>query len=147
MSKRPKVYKNFVAPESGKVYQITAQTSGTSKIEDVTAYLEQGDTWSAGDANHLWDAVEEAARQSSVSIVASQWTGTDSPFTQVVTIENSKASSKVDLQPDSTVIQQLLDDGCNGLYIQNDAGTLTAYAVGSAPTVDLTIQCTLTEVN
>lgn len=75
------------------------------------------------------------------------WAGDASPYTQTVTISGTTANSKVDLQPDASVISQMADDGVVALYIANDNGTLTANAVGEKPTVELTIQATITEVS
>lgn len=72
------------------------------------------------------------------------WEGTD-PYTQEVTVSGVTSASKVDLQPDSTALAQMLDDGTTALWVENDAGTLTAYAMGAAPSVGLTVQCTITE--
>ena len=41
----------------------------------------------------------------------------------------------------------MADDGTVALYIANNTGTLTAYAVGEKTTVALTIQATITEVS
>ena len=79
--------------------------------------------------------------------LATDWTGTESPYTQSVTISGTTANSKVDLQPDAAVIAQMADDGTVALYIANDNGTLTANAVGEKPTVELIIQATITEVS
>lgn len=54
--------------------------------------------------------------------------------------------TKVDVEPDSTVIQQLVNDGVSALYIANNNGYLTAYAVGAAPTADLTVPVLLSEI-
>ena len=80
-------------------------------------------------------------------ILSTNWTGDASPYTQTVTISGTTANSKVDLQPDATAIAQMADDGVVALYIANDNGTLTANAVGERPTVELTIQATITEVS
>jgi len=40
----------------------------------------------------------------------------------------------------------MASDNVQALYIDNNNGTLTAYAVGAALTVALTVQCTVTEV-
>lgn len=79
--------------------------------------------------------------------LSTNWTGDASPYTQTVTISGTTADSKVDLQPDATVIQQMTDDGTVALYITNVDGTLTATSVGEKPTVELTIQATVTEVS
>lgn len=79
--------------------------------------------------------------------LSTNWTGTESPYTQVVTVNGTTINSKVDLQPDASVITQMAEDGTVALYIVNDNGTLTANAVGEKPTVELTIQATITEVS
>ena len=79
--------------------------------------------------------------------LSTNWTGDASPYTQSVTIAGTTSNSKVDLQPDATVIANMADNGVVALYIANDNGTLTAYAVGEKPTVALTIQATITEVS
>lgn len=75
------------------------------------------------------------------------WSGSG-PYTQTVTLPNYTvtSNSKVDIQPDSTAIAQLISDSVKGLYILNNAGTLTAYAVGAPTTASLTLQVTITEV-
>ena len=75
------------------------------------------------------------------------WSGND-PYTQTVTVSSYTitSNSKVDIQPDSTAIAQLIADGVTGLYVSNTSGTLTMYAIGAAPTAALTLQVTITEV-
>lgn len=79
--------------------------------------------------------------------VSTSWSG-NGPYTQTVTVSDYvvTSNSKVDLQPDAAVLAQLISDGVKALYIENNSGTLTIYAVGAAPTTALTIQCTITEV-
>ena len=79
--------------------------------------------------------------------LSTNWTGDASPYTQPVTISGTTANSKVDLQPDATAIAQMAEDGTVALYIANEGGTLTAYAVGEKPTAEMTIQATITEVS
>ena len=76
--------------------------------------------------------------------IGTSWTGTG-PYTQVVTVAEADADSKVDLQPDATIIQKLIDAGTTALYIVNDNGVFSAVAIGSAPTESLTVQCTITK--
>ena len=79
--------------------------------------------------------------------LSTTWSGND-PYTQTVTVTGATvtSNSKVDLQPDATVIASLMNDGVKALYISNTNGTLTAYASGASTSSSLTIQCTVTEV-
>lgn len=83
-----------------------------------------------------------------LTLSAAAWTGETSPFSQVVTVSGYTITenSKVDLQPNSIAIAQLVTDKVSCVYIENDATTLTAYAIGAAPTSDITMQVTITEV-
>lgn len=76
------------------------------------------------------------------------WTTQTNDYTQTVTVSGATvtSNSKVDLQPDTTAITQLITDGVTALFIENNNGTLTAHAVGASPTAALTLQCTVTEV-
>lgn len=76
--------------------------------------------------------------------IGTSWTGTG-PYTQVVTVSEADANSKVDIQADATIIQKLIDAGTTALYIVNNDGVFNAVAVGAAPTEALTIQCTITK--
>ena len=78
--------------------------------------------------------------------LSTSWGGSGTTYTQNVTISGGTAKSKVDLQPNDTVLNQLIKDGVSALYISNNNGTFTAYAIGAKPTANLTIQITITEV-
>ena len=94
----------------------------------------------------LIEQVTDGQRQIIVDTVSlgTSWTGTG-PYTQVVTVSEADADSKVDLQPDATIIQKLIDAGTTALYIVNDNGVFSAVALGAAPTESLTVQCTITK--
>ena len=79
--------------------------------------------------------------------LSATWSG-DDPYTQTVTIsgETITTNSKIDLQPDATALAQMIDDGTSALWIENNNGALTAYAIGAGTSVALTIQCTIAEV-
>ena len=77
------------------------------------------------------------------------WTQQADDWTQTATVSGATvtATSKVDLQPDTTVVLQLIADGVKALLPENNNGTLTIHAVGaSAPTATMTIQVSVTEV-
>lgn len=79
--------------------------------------------------------------------LSTTWSGSD-PYTQTITLPymaRITPNTKFDIQPDATVISQMIDDGVKALYIVNDNGTPKACAVGAAPTVSLTVQITWCE--
>lgn len=84
------------------------------------------------------------------------WSGSG-PYTQNVSLNTGyvwdgvivgiTSKSRVSLEPTATQIAQLIADGVTALTIENNSGTLTAYALGAAPTTAMTIACTVMEVN
>ena len=87
----------------------------------------------------------EPAQVGSISL-SSSWSGSG-PYSQTVTVTGATvtASSKVDIQLTAAQIASLISDGVTGLLIENNAGTLTAWAVGASPSSSMTIQCTVEE--
>ena len=105
-------------------------------------------TWNAKiDTSALNTAINNAkVKTGSITLAASSWSGSGTTFTQTVTISGGTSTSKIDLQSNSTVINQMLNDGTSAIYIENNNGTFKAYAIGAKPTANLTIQFTRTEV-
>ena len=87
---------------------------------------------------------QEAIRAAELHL-SDTWSGSG-PFTQSVALDGITSRSKVDIQPDADLFSLLLVDGVTALWVQNDNGTLTAYALGAAPSEEITVQCTVTEV-
>lgn len=82
----------------------------------------------------------------SVTLTVAGWVADGDDWKQPVTIAGGAAGKQVDLEADKTAIKQMLDDGTNAIYIANNNGTFTAYAVGEKPTADLNIQVTVYDV-
>ena len=85
------------------------------------------------------------AKISTVNLLASQWIGDTNPWSQVVTVNSVTENSKIDLQPTAIQIVELQNNGIT-LMIQNDNGTVTAWAIGNKPTNDYTMQAFIQEV-
>ena len=85
------------------------------------------------------------AKISSVTLIASKWEGTTSPYSQVVTIEGATNTSKIDLNP---TVEQLgiFHNKDISFVVGNNNGTITVYCIGQKPTNDYTMQVTITEV-
>ena len=92
---------------------------------------------------NLQKAVQHKA---SLTVSAASWSGAG-PYTQTITITGATITSntKVDIQPDAAAIAQFIEDGTQALYVLNNSGTLTLYAVGEATTQDVTVQVTYYE--
>lgn len=116
---------------------LTDEVAETLGLDPATATPSQAINAVAGKATD---------KKLSLTLAAASWTGSASPYTQGVTITGGTATSQADIQADATAIQQMLDDGTNAIYIANNNGTFTAYAVGEKPTADLSVQVTVYDV-
>lgn len=81
-----------------------------------------------------------------VDLLASNWVGDSSPYSQVVSIDGVTENSQVDLTPS---IEQLVIfyEKDLGFVTENEDGVVTVYAIGQKPENDYTIQVTITEVD
>lgn len=80
-----------------------------------------------------------------VALDSSKWIGTESPYSQVVTISGTTPNSKIDLNP--TVEQlNIFHTKDIAFVVENDNGIITVYCIGQKPTNDYTMQVTITEV-
>lgn len=90
-------------------------------------------------------AKEPPAKLTEVTLRASAWTGTDSLYSQVVTIDGVTEYSKVDLLP--SVEQLAIFHNKNVTFVtENEDGVVTVFAIGDKPTNDYTMQVSITEV-
>ena len=80
-----------------------------------------------------------------VTLLASAWTGSGNLHSQVVKINGVTPCSKVDLLPS---VEQLAIFHTKdvGFVTENDDGVVTVYAIGDKPTMDYTMQVSITEV-
>ena len=81
-----------------------------------------------------------------VDLLASNWIGDSSPYSQIVEIDGVTENSQVDLTPS---IEQLVVfyEKDLGFVTENEDGVVTVYAIGQKPENDYTIQVTITEVD
>ena len=82
---------------------------------------------------------------SSITVYANRWVGTESPYYQVVALDNVTEHSQVDLKP-SVEQLNIFHDKDLAFVAENEDGVVTVYAVGDKPTNDYTIQVSITEV-
>lgn len=82
---------------------------------------------------------------STVTLPVASWTE-EGPYTQVVTIPGTTATSQINITPDATLLQTAMDQGFS-LVFGNNGGTITAYAVGAKPTTELSVPVVIQEVS
>ena len=87
----------------------------------------------------------QSARIAEINLLANNWVGTKSPYSQVVSIDGVTEYSQVDLTPS---IEQLVIfyEKDLGFVTENEDGVVTVYAIGQKPENNYTIQVTITEV-
>lgn len=94
----------------------------------------------------LGDGIAELSPKTGSIALSAVWTGED-PYSQTATLTGATVTgkSKIDLTPTAAQLSQLAEDGVISLLIENNGGTLTAWAVGAQPSTAMTIACTVTE--
>ena len=102
------------------------------------------------DTSFVTDAIvkkvlEQANKVASITLEASKWVGTSSPYSQVINIAGITKNSKIDLNP---TVEQLgiFHNKDLAFVVGNNNGTITVYCIGQKPTNDYTMQVTITEV-
>ena len=80
-----------------------------------------------------------------ISLLADNWVGTASPYSQTVTINGITDNSRVELCPS---IEQLSYMGEHGISLMaiNDNSIVTIYALNNKPTTNLDMQVTVSDV-
>ena len=92
------------------------------------------------------DSPSNHGRIANVEILANKWVGTESPYSQVVSIDGITKNSQVNLTPS---IEQLTIFYQKDLAFvtENVNGVVTVYAIGDKPANDYIIQATILEVS
>ena len=93
----------------------------------------------------LENKIVAVTRFADVTIYASKWTGADSLYSQVVTINGITPYSKVDLLPSAAQLA-IFHNKDVAFVTENEDGVVTVYAIGEKPTQNYTMQVQITEV-
>ena len=90
--------------------------------------------------------IPKALYKTNYTLLSSSWSNQSQTLDLSSSGYTVTANTKVDIQIDSTACAALLEAECAGLYVNNSSGVLTVYAYGEAPTSNITVQLTLSEV-
>lgn len=82
---------------------------------------------------------------STITLLASAWSGSDNLYSQIVTITGVTANSMIDLQPTPEQLIVWQDEGWSFTTL-NDNGSVNVYVSGGKPTEDVTVQVKIQEV-
>lgn len=91
------------------------------------------------------EAIKRLKRKVYVTLLASEWVGEASPYSQVVTIEGVTENSQVDLTPSAEQLETFRGVEV-GFVAENENGVVKVYAIGNKPMNDYVIQATVKEV-
>lgn len=126
--------KTIIAWVNGVAKSVSVNVTGTVNleptIEDRIVALEQ---------------LQSPEFVKNVTLTANGWTGSASPYSQVVSIPGVTEHSKVDLQP-STEQLAIFHEKDLTFVTENENGVITVFCVGQKPTNNYTMQVTVTEV-
>lgn len=157
----------FECVEEGNIlYQWnTAKCTGANVLEGIDNSGEFVDEYSnvlqewynefAKQTAELSDRIEEletngvqsglSSKIGEVTLLASAWVGSDSPYSQIVTIDGVTKNSQVDLTPSVEQLEIFYEKDLT-FVTENNGGVITVYAIGQKPLNDYAIQVTITEV-
>lgn len=117
-----------------------AQTLGLTKLYTTSGSNNDGAMTQSASTSLINKATPKIK---SITIPYASWTGSG-PYTQTVSISGVTSNSKIDLQADYQTMSTVVEGGFS-VTMKNSNGTVTAYAVGAKPTVNLTLQAVVTE--
>ena len=126
-------YMTIFTDTANALIEVEYNRDSNKVYEELYSYLQQG------------GLTGPAARIADVNLLAANWVGKTSPYSQVVSIEGVTPNSQVDLTPSVEQLAVFYNKDL-AFVTENEGGVVTVYAIGQKPANDYTIQATLTEV-
>ena len=85
-------------------------------------------------------------RIAEVHLLANEWVGDASPYSQIIEIEGITEYSQVDLKPSAEQLA-IFHDKDLAFVTENEDGVVTVYSIGDKPANDYVVQVSITEVS
>ena len=115
------------------------------QIEEVEALFAEAEELIERASVVLANAETNRSRIAYIDLLAANWEGNASLYSQVVEIDGVAENSKIDINP--SVEQLAIFHAKDIAFVaENEDGVVTVYAIGDKPTRDYTIEVCITEV-
>ena len=108
--------------------------NATAEAEEIIARMEE-----------MLARMQGANRIAYIDLLASNWQGTASPYSQVVSISGVTENSKIDLNPSIEQLDAFHEKDIS-FVAENENGEVTVFCIGQKPLQDYEMQITITEV-
>lgn len=130
---------------SGGVYTALAGKQDTLVFDTEPTAGSTNPVTSGGIADAIAGAKTTMA---TLTIPSNAWTANE-PHTASVTVTgyNVTINTRIDVACNYATMNSLAIAGVSALYVENDNGTLTAYAIGAAPSSSITVNALIYETN
>lgn len=126
-------------------YGVAVKNGFEGTVEEWLESLHATDEQVAKAVADYFESNPAFAKIGEVTLLASNWVGSEHLYSQVVDIDGVTENSQVDLTPSVEQLVVFYEKDLT-FVTENEGGTVTVYAIGQKPTNDYTIQVTITEV-
>ena len=122
----------------------------TSKLDDAnnsvkTNHITDGNVTETKLSSEVQAKINKNTGVYTYTISASNWSN-NAQSLNLSSVYTVTSKTKVDIEGDDTVLGQLVIDDCDGIYVENNNGSLTIKAITNAPTENITVQLVIYEV-
>ena len=122
----------------------------TSKLDDAnnsvkTNHITDGNVTEAKLSSEVQAKINKNTGVYTYTILASNWNN-KAQILNLSSVYTVTSKTKVDIEGDDTVLEQLVIDDCDGIYVENNNDSLTIKAITNAPTENITVQLVIYEV-
>lgn len=122
----------------------------TSKLDDAnnsvkTNHITDGNVTETKLSSEVQAKINKNTGVYTYTISASNWNN-KAQILNLSSVYTVTGNTKVDIEADDTALNQLSIDDCEGIYVENNNGTLTIKAITNSPTENITVQLVVYEV-